>query len=129
MNLDKLFELNPEAIKWDGLDGAIIGMASKKLNGPIIVTYLEEGDIFTYEVKDEDEEPLDRWGRQEFGPVIAYDTDKILEILMEDMEEIDSLESDRYLDAIEHFEYNIGGAYVGEFTPFHYHLPMYEGEE
>ena len=129
MNLDKLFELNPQAIVWDGLDGAIIGMASKEINGPIIVTYVEEEEYFTFEVKDDEEESLDTWGRQEFGPVIVYDTDKIIEILMEQMEEVDSLESDRYLDAIEHFEYNIGGAYVGEFTPFHYHFPEYEGEE
>jgi hypothetical protein len=127
MDLDKLFELNPLAIVWDGLDGAIIGMASKNLNAPIIVTYLEEGEFHTYELKDDDDEPLDRWGRIEFGPVVAYNTNKIIEILMLDMGEEDSLESDRYLDAIEHFEYNIDGAYVGEFTPFH--MPMYDGEE
>jgi hypothetical protein len=127
MNLDKLFELNPQAIVWDGLDGAIVGMATKEANGPIIVTYVEEGEFLTYEVKNETDEPLDRWGRIEFGPIVAYDTDKIIEILMEDMKEVDSLESDRYLDAIEHFDYNIDGAYVGEFTPLH--IPMYEGEE
>lgn len=127
MNLEKLFELNPLAIVWDGLDGAIIGMASKEADGPIIVTYIEEEEFKTYEIKDVDEEPLDRWGRITFGPIIAYNTDKIIEILMEEMKEEDSLESDSYLDAIEHFEYNIDGAYVGEFTPLH--LPMYEGEE
>lgn len=115
MNLDKLFELNPQAIVWDGLDGAIIGMASKEANGPIIVTYVEE------------EEPLDRWGRIEFGPVVAYDTDKIIEILIENMTEDETDLGEKYEDAIEHFDYNIDGAYVGEFTPLH--IPMYDGEE
>lgn len=36
----------------------------------------------------------------------------------------DSIESDKYLDALEYFEFNIDGAYVGEFTPLH--LPMTE---
>lgn len=128
MDLDKLFELNPLAIVWDGLDGAIIGMASKKAKSPIIVTYVEEGEYHSYELEDGDEEePLDRWGRIEFGPVVAYDTNKIIDILMENMGDEDSLESEEYLDAIEHFEYNINGAYVGEFTPFH--ILVYDSEE
>ena len=38
----------------------------------------------------------------------VYSVRKIVDILMEDMS---------YEDAVEYFEYNIGGAYVGEKTP------------
>jgi len=31
----------------------------------------------------------------------------------------DALDSNHYQDAIEYFEFNINGAYVGEFTPFY----------
>ena len=48
--------------------------------------------------------------RINLGPVAAYDVEKILEILMER----DGLE---YSEALEHFEYNIKGAWMGEFTP------------
>lgn len=40
---------------------------------------------------------------------VCYDKNKVIEILMEDMS---------YEDAIEYFEYNIAGAWVGESTPF-----------
>jgi len=42
--------------------------------------------------------------------VVAYDTDKIIEILSRDMPED---------DALEYFEYNILGAYVGDRTPIY----------
>lgn len=127
MNLEKLFELNPLAVVWDGLDKAIVGMASKELNGPIIVTYLEEDELKSYEYVNEyieDDEPIDRWGRQEFGPILAYDTDLILDILIEENQDDETDLGEKYQQALEHFEYNIDGAYVGEFTPLH--LPMAE---
>ena len=40
---------------------------------------------------------------------ICYDQDKVIEILMRDMSEE---------EAIEYFEFNIAGAWVGESTPF-----------
>jgi hypothetical protein len=40
---------------------------------------------------------------------ICYDQDKVIAILMKDMSEE---------EAIEYFEYNIAGAWVGESTPF-----------
>ena len=43
-------------------------------------------------------------------PKAVYSVRKIVDILMEDMS---------YEDAVEHFEYNIGGAYVGEKTPLY----------
>lgn len=48
---------------------------------------------------------IDTYGR------VVYDYDKCVDILME---EDDDLE---YIDAIEHMDYNVTGAYVGEFTP------------
>ena len=43
-------------------------------------------------------------------PVVAYDTDKIIEILSRDMTED---------EAVEYFDFNIIGAYVGERTPIY----------
>ena len=43
-------------------------------------------------------------------PKAVYSVRKIVDILMEDMS---------YEDAIEHFEYNIAGSYVGEKTPLY----------
>ena len=42
-------------------------------------------------------------------PVICYDKDKVLKILMEDGMDWD--------EALEYYEYNIVGAYMGENTP------------
>jgi len=47
-------------------------------------------------------------GVEERAGVVAYDIDKIIEILMRDMTED---------EAVEYFEFNILGAYVGEKTP------------
>lgn len=47
------------------------------------------------------------------GPVALYDKAKVLEILERGMEDDDDPE----LAAIEWFEYNIIGAWVGDFTP------------
>lgn len=38
MTRDEIANINPSAILWDGLDGAIIGMANKDDNDPFIVT-------------------------------------------------------------------------------------------
>ena len=48
---------------------------------------------------------IDTYGR------VVYDYDKCVDILMD---EDDGLE---YIDAIEHMDYNVTGAYVGEYTP------------
>ena len=42
--------------------------------------------------------------------IVVYSIPKIIDILCRDME---------YLDAVEHFDFNIGGAYVGEKTPIY----------
>ena len=43
-------------------------------------------------------------------PVVAYDTNKIIEILSREMTED---------EAVEYFEFNILGAYMGERTPIY----------
>ena len=90
MSREEAEELAPEALFCNGFDDAIIGVAE----------------------------------RINLGPVIAYDEDKIIEILMEQMtpepDDIDegrTIEQVKYEMAIEYFEYNTKGAWVGEFTP------------
>jgi hypothetical protein len=90
MTREEVAEINPDALMCDGFDEAIIGMAE----------------------------------RINLGPVVAYSVDKIIEILMKDMEvdekdleEGESIENLKYQMAYEYFEYNIKGAWMGEFTP------------
>jgi hypothetical protein len=87
---EEIAEINPEALMCDGFDEAIIGMAE----------------------------------RINLGPVVAYDEEKIIDILSREMEVEDTegmtedeIESEKYIMAIEHFEYNIKGAWMGENTP------------
>lgn len=47
--------------------------------------------------------------RINLGPVVAYDTDKIVEIL--------KLDGMSHEEAYEYFEFNIKGAWMGDFTP------------
>ena len=90
MTREEIAEINSEALLCDGFDEAIIGMAE----------------------------------RINLGPVVAYDVEKILEILALDMEveesdlqEGETIENLKYSMALEYFEYNILGAWMGEFTP------------
>lgn len=62
--------------------------------------------------------------RINLGPVVAYDVEKILEILALDMEvdesdlqEGETIEMLKYTMAYEYFEFNILGAWMGENTP------------
>jgi hypothetical protein len=90
MTVDEIREINPEALVCDGFDEAIIGVAE----------------------------------RIDLGPIVAYDKDKMIEILMRDMD-VDqddtqdgrSIEEIKFDLALEYFEFNILGAYVGEYTP------------
>jgi hypothetical protein len=97
---------------WDGLDEAIVGMANKAVNGEIIIldgdgeeviidssddAYLEYGDDVN----------IDRWDRDEFGP-IAYDIDKMIEILAKDMEvDLDDLDEYETEDERIHFGFRV----------------------
>jgi hypothetical protein len=62
--------------------------------------------------------------RINLGPIIAYDVEKIIEILANDMEvEEDDLVDDQSIEevkismAYEYFYFNIQGAWMGENTP------------
>jgi hypothetical protein len=90
MMLDEINEVYPDLLSLDGFDDAIIGIAE----------------------------------RINLGPVIAYDKEKIIEILMKDMEvsideleEGESIDERKYFMAIEYFDFNIIGSWVGELTP------------
>jgi len=90
MSRDEIEEINPDALLCDGFDEAIIGMAE----------------------------------RINLGPVVAYDVNKMIEILMKtmepdeaDLDEAETIEDAKYTMAYEYFEYNIKGAWLGEFTP------------
>jgi hypothetical protein len=48
--------------------------------------------------------------RINLGPVVAYDVDKMLEIMVE-------RDGMSYQEAMEYFDYNIIGAWMGENTP------------
>jgi hypothetical protein len=49
----------------------------------------------------------------EGNPVAVYSVDKCLDILAEQFKD----EEDSVGDAIDYFEFNVRGSYVGEFTP------------
>ena len=90
MTREEIAEVNPEALLCDGFDEAIIGMAE----------------------------------RINLGPVVAYDVEKMLSILSLDMEvdesdlqEGETIENIKYSMALEYFEYNILGAWMGDNTP------------
>lgn len=87
---DILSDINEEMLLVDGFDEAIIG-SCERIN---------------------------------LGPVVAYSVEKIIEILMKDMivdesdlEEGETIEDRKYSEAYEYFEFNIRGAWMGEFTP------------
>ena len=48
------------------------------------------------------------------GPVVVYDENKVLDILVANG---DGESEDPYADALDHFGYNVQGQYVGERTP------------
>ena len=90
MTREEIAEINPDALLCDGFDEAIIGMAE----------------------------------RINLGPVVAYDVEKMLNILALDMEveesdlqEGETIEMLKYTMACEYFDYNILGAWMGDFTP------------
>ena len=90
MSIDEISEINPQALILDGFDDAIIGIAE----------------------------------RINLGPVVAYDKHKIINTLMNDMEvseeeleEGETIEDKKYELAMEYFDYNIIGAWMGELTP------------
>lgn len=50
--------------------------------------------------------------RINLGPVVAYDVEKMLDILVK-------RDGMTYEEAVEYFEFNIRGAWMGDFTPIY----------
>jgi len=58
--------------------------------------------------------------RPNFGPIVAYDESKIIDKLMSDFESEatgDDWAQEAYSMAVEYYDYNIKGAWLGEGTP------------
>ena len=62
-----------------------------------------------------------RFGQE---PLVAYDRDKCIDILIKDFAEgrenldtLDNQEVDLYEEAVDYFEYNVIGSWVGDNTP------------
>ena len=58
--------------------------------------------------------------RPNFGPIVAYDEAKIIDKLMSDFESEatgDDWAQEAYSMAVEYYDYNIKGAWLGEGTP------------
>jgi hypothetical protein len=57
------------------------------------------------------------------NPVAVYSTQKVITKIFEEIKSDKNYEGeDPYMDAIEHFQYNIAGSYVGEKTPVYINM-------
>lgn len=134
MTRDEIASLSPNAIVWDDLDDAIIGLAKREDFGPLVI-YNSNGvvdvelDMEYYQDFSDDEDLIDNWDRGTFDGIVAYDIDKVIKILANDMEVSDedvevgsTREETAYMMALEHFGYNVAGGFVGEYTPLHLFL-------
>jgi hypothetical protein len=131
MTRDEVASLSSNAILWDDLDEAIIGLAKRTDFGPLVV-YDANGEVAIkldeefYESFEEDEDKFDSWDRPTFEGVVVYDTTKIIGLLMKNMEvdeselfEGETIDTAKYMMALEYFDYNIAGGFVGPMTPIH----------
>lgn len=85
--IERIAEFNEDALTADGFDDAIIGIVN-------------QGGTSNY--------------------LVLYDSEKCIEILAQQFEEDGEEESDGndfYTMAVEYFEFNVSGGYVGENTP------------
>ena len=56
-------------------------------------------------------------------PVAVYSAQKVIAKIVEEIKSEKNYEGeDPYIDAVEHFQYNIVGAYVGEKTPVYINM-------
>ena len=125
MTREEIVGINPDAIVWDGLDEAIIGVCSRINSGPLLVTtsnseyeiQFDDGEDEDYLDGEYDNKPyITTFGRTDFGPVVLYSTEKIINLLMVDMEvDETNLTDDVTIEdlkremALEYFYYNIDG--------------------
>lgn len=73
----------------------------------IIAEFGEDTELIFYDGLDE--AIIGTASRINLGPVVVYDTSKIIEILI--------LEGLTHDEALEHYHFNIAGGYIGEATP------------
>ena len=131
MTRDEVASLSPNAILLDDLDKAIVGLAERTDFGPLVV-YDINGEIPIklneefYESFEEDEDKYDSWDRPTFEGVVVYNTTKIIELLMKNLQvdetelfEGETIDSEKYMVALEYFDYNIAGGFVEPMTPVH----------
>jgi hypothetical protein len=128
MTTSEIANINPKLKMWYGLDEAILCFA-KKIDGGPTIFYNNEGELSLNLYKDEDsegddEETIDYWDRKEYHGIVVYDETKALKILVNEMEiteadveEGETIESTKEFLALEHFDYNIRGGYLGPLTP------------
>ena len=89
MTREEIAEYNEEAVMYEGLDAAIIGMAER--NGLMVVAYDREKAI----------------------QICA----KHMEVSKDDLEPGETIKGKKHELGIEHFEFNILGCWLGEHTP------------
>lgn len=113
--IDKISEINPDAVVLLGFDSEIIGLATLIDGKVTIKNPITEEIVFEYVIKNDEEDFEEEettiealWDRTAFENIIAYDTDKIIEKLAKDMD---------YDEASEYFYFNIAGGYLGATTP------------
>lgn len=133
MTRDEIASLSPNAILWDGLDEAIIGLAKREDFGPLVIYNAEgvvdiklDSNFYDGFEDDDDFDSVDNWERPSFEGLVAYDVEKAIKLLMNDMEVSDDDIEDgmtrndaAYMMALDYFGYNVAGAFVGEYTPLH----------
>jgi len=94
---EEIIEILDEAIFWDGLDGAIIGIAERA-----------NLSVVAYDVS-------------KILMILMVD----MEVDESDLEEGQSIEDVKYFMALEYYDFNIANAWVGENTPVHIRLNEY----
>ena len=97
MTKEEIIEILDEAIFWDGLDGAIIGIAERA-----------NLSVVAYDVS-------------KILMILMVD----MEVDESDLEEGQSIEDVKYFMALEYYDFNIANAWVGENTPVHIRLNEY----
>lgn len=91
-------------------------------NGSKVIAFCNEFDYNILLADGFEEAFLGIGGAFNDEPVAVYDRDKCIDILARDFKrhaafDDDNEETDFYEQAIEYFEYNVQGSYVGEKTP------------
>lgn len=71
---------------------------------------LEPRELFDDAIVGTTDQPMDHWNRKTNKKVVIYSREKCIELMVE-------REGMTYEDAVDHFEFNVSGAWIGEGTP------------